>query len=116
LRRSPRPDAGDGDRSPARELFAQRLALDVLVDDEAKAAGLADLVDGDDVRVVEGGGGARLQLEARHAVGVGGERAGEELERDAAAEALVHGEVDLAHPAAPDLALDAVVAELSPRE
>jgi hypothetical protein len=44
--------------------LAQRRPLDVLGGDEAAAVLLADLVDGEDVRVVQGRGGARLLLEA----------------------------------------------------
>ena len=52
----PQPAAGDS-RVEAR-------ARDVLHDDEVPIAGRLDLVDGDDVRVVEGGGGLRFLHEA----------------------------------------------------
>ena len=62
----------------------------------------ADVVDGEDVGVVEGGDGAGLELEALEAVGVGGDVVVEDLEGDVAAEAGVAGAVDLAHAAGPE--------------
>ena len=58
-----------------------------------------DLVDGDDVGVVEGRGGAGLLHEAGAAMRVGEAIGGQDLDRDLAAEAGVAGAVDLAHPA-----------------
>ena len=49
--------------------------------------------------MVEGGGGARLLLEAADAPGVLCELGREELQRDPAAELGVEREVDLAHAA-----------------
>ena len=57
----------DGRRQRLRRLDErpQRPAVDQLLDDEELARRrLADVVDGDDVGVVEGGGGARLAQEA----------------------------------------------------
>ena len=59
----------------------------------------AEVVDDEHVRVVEGAGGAGLLLEAPQPVGVGGERGGQDLDRDDAAEARVERAVDLAHAA-----------------
>ena len=69
-----------------------------LHDDVGQAGGLADLVDGDDVGVVERGGGPRLLREAAHAARVGGELLGQELDRDVAVEVVVARAPDLAHP------------------
>ena len=64
---------GEGDRDAQRLAEAHALARDEgveglagheLHDDEVDALGGLDLVDGDDVRVVEGGGGAGLLHEA----------------------------------------------------
>ena len=49
--------------------------------------------------MVERAGGPRLLLEAAQALGVGGERGGQHLDRDVAAEPRVAGAVDLAHAA-----------------
>ena len=64
---------GDGDRDPqhlaephalARDERVERLTLDVLHDHEVDAVRRLDLVDGDDVGMVEGGGRPRLLDEA----------------------------------------------------
>ena len=88
-------------RLAARRLepLAQRLALDELGGDEVEPVDLADLVDGDDVRVVERGGGARFLREAAHPAFVPGEFVRQQLERDPAPEPRVAGQVDFAHPA-----------------
>src|SRR5262249_27823550 len=56
-----------------------------------------DVVDGADVRMVQGGGGARLALEPRQVRARLGERRREELEGDLALELQVVRMVDLAH-------------------
>ena len=50
----------------AVQTAAQRLALEQLGDDVRRAGVPADVVDGQDVRVIELPGGARLLLEALH--------------------------------------------------
>ena len=66
------------------------------------------VVDGQDVRVVEGGHGPRLALEPCEPFGVGGQLRGQHLDRDLASQPRVAGAVDLAHPAGPDEAEDLV--------
>ena len=58
------------------EPIAQRLALEQLRDDVRRAVLLADVVDGEDVRMIERGGRLRLLLEAAEAIGVRGEGRG----------------------------------------
>ena len=86
-------------------------AVDEAHRDEERAVLLAGLVDGHDVRVLERGRHARLALEAPAELRVGRELGHDDLQRHAAAEPAVGGEVDDAHAAAPDLALDVVGAE-----
>jgi hypothetical protein len=62
------------------------------------------------VRVVEGSGGLRLAQEAGARPGIGREIPGQELEGDRALRADVLGAKDDAHPAAPDLADQLVLA------
>ena len=81
----------------ARDEALQRLARDELHDDVVDALGRLDLVDRDDVRVVERGGGAGLLDETGAAVRVDVPLGGEDLDRDLAPEAGVAGPVDLAH-------------------
>ena len=78
-----------------------------------RAVGLADLVDGDDVRMVERGGGARLLLEAAHASRLLGELRRQHFERHLAAELGVLRQVDFAHPALPDQRKHVIMADLS---
>ncbi len=98
----------DLDADPERLLLRQgallqpvgeRLAFEVLHHQVVDAVLLADVVEGADVGMVEGGGGAGLTLEARAAVGVLGEVRGQDLDGDGAVQARVARAVDLAHPA-----------------
>jgi hypothetical protein len=57
----------------------------------------ADVVDGDDVGVGQGGDGARLFLEAPGELFVAREPLGKHLDRDLAAESRVARPIDLAH-------------------
>ena len=59
------------------------------------------VVDGADVRVVQGGGGAGLAAKPRQHLPVAGTRLGQELQRDEPVEPGVFGAVDDAHAAAP---------------
>ncbi len=72
---------------------------------------LLDPVDLRHVGVVEGGQQLGLAAEAGHAVHVGGEVGGQELEGHLAIEARVEGQENLAHAAAADGAEDLVVGE-----
>src|SRR5207344_620295 len=70
--------------------------------------GLAAVVDRDDVRMVERGRVLRLAPEALDELVVVPVAAVEDLDRDAAPELLVLGEVDVGHPTRAELALDPV--------
>src|SRR5712692_9495030 len=87
----------------------QRLPFQKLHDDEGPAFIFADVVDGADVGVVEGGGGARFALEALERLAIARKLLGQKLQGDAAAEARVFGLVNHAHAAAPELLNDAIV-------
>ena len=56
--------------------------------------------------------GARLAFEALEAIGIARQRAGRTLSATCASELGVRGEIDLAHPAFAQLALDSVMTEL----
>ncbi len=81
----------------------QRVALDQLGDEQRVAVLLPHLVEGDDARVVEAGGGLGL---AQHAAFAAGAVLVDRLHRDRALEPAVPGLVDGAEPAAADAALD----------
>ena len=72
------------ERADGREPLAQRLALEQLHDGVGDAAVLAEVVDGQDVRVRERRDGLRLALEARERVGVRRRARGQDLDRDVA--------------------------------
>jgi hypothetical protein len=72
----------------------------------------ANLVDGDDVRVVQRRGRLRLGDEAAHALVVAHQVRRQDLQRDAAPKRLVAGDVDLAHPAGPERGDDSVMGDL----
>ena len=76
--------------------------LDEAHRDEQPVVDLPRLVDGNDVRVVEGRGDPRLAEEPLAKDLVLGIPLGEQLQRDAALEPRIAGAVDLAHAAAPD--------------
>ena len=100
-----RREAGGGEAIP------DGAARELLHHDEAEALALDVVEDRDDVRVGQAGQGARLGGEALAHLGLRRERRRQLLDGDAAVEAPVATEVDDAHAAAPDLALDVVVGD-----
>ena len=90
------------------EARRQRVALQVLHDQEVPPVVLADVEQGADVGVVEGRQQLRLALEAREALGIGDERRGQDLDRDVAIELGVARTIHLAHSACPERAEDFV--------
>ncbi len=96
----------------ARELGAQRLAFEQLLDDVGRAFVLTDVVDRRDVRVVENAGGFRFLLEAAKAIRVLREGCRQHLDRDLAPEPRIPRPIDLAHTPRADRAEDLVGAEL----
>ena len=95
-----------------REQLPQVLALEQLHGHVGHALLLPEVVDGDDVRVVELGGGLGLALEAVAGALVLAELAGDDLDRDLAAEHRVEGAEDLAHGALAELLHDLELADL----
>ena len=96
----------------ALEAAPERLALDVRHDvprrgPQRAAVHRAGVEEGEDVRMLEGGGEADL---AHEPVGEGDQLAADDLEGDGPAVPEVAGEVDGGHAAPAELALDAVAA------
>ena len=81
----------------ADEQLLERSPVQVLHRDVVGALGLAAVVDRDDVRVRERGGVLRFAAEALDELLVGGVAVVEDLDRDAAPELLVLGQVDVGH-------------------
>ena len=112
--------ASDGECAAKREGAAgeeraERLTLEELGDGEVDAAGLADVVEGEDVGVGEGGDGTRFALEASEDLVIVREVVGEDLDGDVAAEAAVARAVDLAHSAGAEGGEDLVRTEAGAR-
>ena len=100
-------------RAVGAHLLRERLPADELHAEVRLPADRADLVDGDDVRVLEPRGGLGLGAEPG-AVRVGGEvRFADHLQRDDAVQALLPGLVDDAHAAAAEFFEQLEVAELA---
>ena len=109
---------GDLDGQIQQPLRSERLALDHVLqrgafqqlhDDEGLAFVLADLVDGADVRVIQGCGRPRLTPKPVEGALVPRRLAWQELERDVAIEDGVLRAIDDAHAAASQLLDDAIV-------
>jgi hypothetical protein len=101
-------------RETPRHHLCERLALEELHDDEVLPLVLLDGVNRADARMVQRRGGTRLALEALERRSVLGKLGGQELERDAAAEARVLRLVHDAHPTASETAHDRVMGTLFP--
>ena len=69
--------------------------------DEPVVVGLTDVVDGDDMRMVEGGGGLRFLHEALPLVGTADSVGGKDLQGDEPVQTRVTGLVDDAHATSP---------------
>ncbi len=72
---------------------------------------LADVVNGADVGVVQGGGGLGFALEAAQGLRISGDLIGKEFQGDEAMEASVFGLVNHAHAATAQLFDDAIVGD-----
>src|SRR6516165_3378989 len=77
---------GERDRAGAQETFSKRLTFQILENEEFVLAFASDVEQGADVRMLERRDRARLALEALAQLRVGGERIGQDLDRDRAIE------------------------------
>src|SRR5215208_7788573 len=84
----------------------ERLALHVLEDDVRVVVVLAEVDHGHDVRMAEAGDRTRFAPEALELVGVRGDLAVQQLDRDPPLQGLVEGPIDGRHPARADLFLE----------
>ncbi len=90
--------ASAGGSAPRSSRAVERLALHELHDQERDAGLFADVVKRADVRMVERRDGAGLTIEALAELRIGGQRFGQDLDRDGAIETCVARAIDLAHP------------------
>ena len=86
----------------ARENVAQALAFEQLRNHEGRAVMLPDIVNTENVGMIERSDGASLLLETPQAVGIGGERGGQNFDGDIASQTLIAGAINLAHAARAD--------------
>ena len=107
------PEHGFDGQAVERQHLGERAAVDELHRDEHAAAGIADLVDGADVRMIEVRGRAGLVEEPAAILGCGrsGRSAANQLDRHGALQPLVAGAIDHAHAALAEAGLDAVLPE-----
>ena len=96
------------------QAFAQCLAVEQLRHDVGRAVVHTDVVDGEDVRVIERGGGARFLLETMQPPRIGGGVGREHLDRDVAPEPRVAATIDLAHSSGTEQRKDFVRTEVNP--
>ena len=90
-------------RRPLAQPVLERAALEVLHDDERPVVPLADVEDGDRIRLAgETRGGQRLSREPAAQRVVARVPLGQDLDGDGSSEDLVLGAEDLAHAAVPD--------------
>ncbi|HUI77606.1 MAG TPA: hypothetical protein VLY24_06805 [Bryobacteraceae bacterium] len=93
----------------AADAVLQGHAIEVLHGDEGPAFMFANVVNGADVGVVQGGSGLSFALKPGQRIAIAGDLFGQELQGHEAAQAGVFGFVDNAHSAAAQLFNDAVV-------
>ena len=102
----------DGERADFLNDRIEGPPLHVFHDEIQDALALLHGIDGDDVRMAERGGGARLALEPLHHPLSHVEQGGRQhLDRHLAVEGEVVGQVDRGHPAAPQLCENLVFAQ-----
>ena len=87
------------------------LALNELHHERADTVGFLETVDVSDVRMVQRGQGPGLALKPRDPLRVGGERIGQDLDRDGAIQRRVPRAVDFTHAAGPERRQDLVRAK-----
>ena len=76
----------------------------------------AEVVDGDDVRVNERGGDARLALESPREVAAAGQVVARDLDRDAPIQRGIHGDIDRAETAAAEQPLEVIARRQGSRD
>ena len=92
-----------GDHPAVLEVRGEILTLRELHDQKVDVIGLADLVEGCDVGVLECGEHARLALEASETLAVGGEGLGQHLDRALVTHPSVLSQIHAAHAARADV-------------
>ena len=115
-REATRDSERDGDglvhrQRPRVETLAQALPFQAFGHEERRAAVLADVVDGEDVRVIERACRSRFVRKAAQALGIAREVRQQDLDRDVAVETFVSGAPHFARAAGPEQSNDGVRAD-----
>ena len=100
-----------GFEGPSVDALLQRHAIEMFHGNERLAILFADVVDGANVRVIQGRGGLRFALETGQGLGIAGNVLRQKLERDEAMKASVLSLVDDTHATAAEFFENAVVGE-----
>jgi hypothetical protein len=94
---------------PSDDQVSQGLTIEELHRNKRLIVVLADLIDGTDIGVVQGGRGLGFTLEPVQCLAIAGKFFWQELQRDKAMQSCVFGLIDHAHPATAEFFEDAVV-------
>ena len=110
---------GDGDglverQGTALQTLVERFAVDQLHDEYSARPRVFEPEDRGYVRVTERGEHLCLALESRDAVRIGGERIGQDFQRDVPGQLRVAGAIHLAHPARAQGGVDDIRAQVRP--
>jgi len=106
-----REAAGRHLTSSLREPACAHLLRPLVEEQLERAVRLAEIVDGQDVRVVQGRSGARFVEEPLATLGVVGELGRQHLHRELPPQRRILGEIDAPHPALAERSEDAVTAQ-----
>ena len=96
------------------QVLAERFAFDVFRGDKVVPLVLADLMNGEDIRMIQAGGGLRLTLETAKTGVVASEFPWEQLDRDKTTESGVLCQVHFPHTAGAEQGADRVTSKTSP--
>src|SRR5262245_60069718 len=99
---------------PDFQTLAQSLSVDKLRRNEMGVVDLINFKNGDDVRMVERRGRARLLLESLHPLSISRELLRQEFERQLASEPGILREVNFSHSARPQMRKNLVAANIPP--
>jgi hypothetical protein len=99
----------------SRDAVGKRGPFDELHHQRTRTVGFLEAVDCGDVRMVQRGEQSSFSLQSRDALGIVGERFGENFDGNFAAEASVETAIDLTHPSGAEQSQDLVDAQSSAR-
>src|SRR5204863_10209562 len=94
-----------------REVLAQAFAFNVFGGDKVMPILFANLMNSQNVRVIEAGGGISLALETAEPILVLGNIAVEQFDGDLAAQARIKGKINFAHAASAEQRANLIPAE-----